>query len=262
MIIERSKLNSRQKRNIFKKRFGDILLKEGFVYSNNCFIRIHPKECILKVGLYIARVNCYVVFDAIPFCCEELVYNLTSTSSTYRVDSFHKKSGYSFEEYYLKSFENGRFELQLELFNLFIKERFLEIKTVAQLLAFENEIIFPVLQDAGRWYSKMLECMQLQEYEKANDYIQKMRNHVMSCLKAEGDDLEASLRWLKSKKAIESTKAFYEEYAERCKENIKLCDFWEHMIVHKEYDRILDIINARIDAANDFCKEKWSEFYK
>lgn len=259
MKIERSKLNSRQRRAIFKKSFGEILLKEGFIYKDRYFVRVHPGECVLFVGLDILRLNCYVVFDAIPFCCEERIRN---PYIGYRVDSFYRESSYSFEEYYLKAFEDGRFELQLELFNSLIRERFLQIQTVAQLLAFENEVLFPVLQDAGRWYSKMLECMQLQEYEEARNYIQELRNHETSCLKAEEGNLRSSLRWIESKKERELTRAASEEYAKKCKEILNFCDSWEQMIIHNEYDRILSLINTRISASNDFCREKWSEFYK
>lgn len=259
MKTERSKLSSRQKRDVFKKRFGEILFKAGFVYKDNCFVRVHPGECILLVGLDIERQNCYVVFDAIPLCCEERVCN---PSIMYRIDSFHKNSSYSFEEYYLKAFENGRFELQLELFNLFVKDRFIQIQTVAQLLAFENEILFPVLQDAGRWYSKMLECMQLQEYEDARGYIQKLRNHEISCLKSEEENLRFDLQWTESQREKELSESRFEEYAKKCKETLELCDMWEHMIACEEHERILSMIDARISIANAFCREKWGEFYR
>lgn len=259
MKIERSKLNSKQKRAIFKKYFGEILFKAGFIYSDNCFVRVHPGECILLVGLDIELQNCYVVFDAIPLCCEERVCNPTIM---HRVDSFHKKSSYSFEEYYLKAFDNGRFELQLELFNLFVKERFIQIQTVAQLLAFENEILFLVIRDAGRWYIKMLECVQLQEYEAARGYIQKLRDHEISCLKSEKENLRFDLQWIESKREKELSESRFEEYAQKCKKTLDLCNKWENMIICKEYVRIHSMIDVRIRIANEFCRIKWGEFYK
>ena len=258
MNIERSKLNSRQKRDIFQRRFGEILSNEGFIYTDNYFVRVHPEECILLVGLDLKR-NCYVVFDAIPFCHKERICNPTIA---YRVDSFYKVSSFTFEEYYLKAFENGRFELQFELFDSCIKERFLQIHSVSELLKFENDIIFPVLQDAGRWYSKMLECLQMQNYEGARCYIHRYRNHVMSCLKEEESNLRFNLQRLESKHEKKSAESSFNEYAQMCKDTLNSCDLWMSMISNGEFNRIQEILNSRIHTANEFCKIKWNNFYK
>ena len=62
-------MRSRQKRALFQREFGAALLPRGFVYRENMFLRLHPGEVLLAVGLDLAPSGGgYVEYGALPFC--------------------------------------------------------------------------------------------------------------------------------------------------------------------------------------------------
>lgn len=62
-------MRSRQKRALFQSEFGAALLPRGFVYRENMFLRLHPGEVLLAVGLYLSPSGGgYVEYGALPFC--------------------------------------------------------------------------------------------------------------------------------------------------------------------------------------------------
>lgn len=62
-------MRSRQKRALFQREFGAALLPRGFVYRENMFLRLHPGEVLLAVGLDLAPSSGgYVEYGVLPFC--------------------------------------------------------------------------------------------------------------------------------------------------------------------------------------------------
>lgn len=62
-------MRSRQKRALFQREFGAGLLPRGFVYRENMFLRLHPGEVLLAVGLYLSPSGSgYIEYGVLPFC--------------------------------------------------------------------------------------------------------------------------------------------------------------------------------------------------
>lgn len=258
MLVERSKLNARQKRTMFRDRFGEILLPAGFIYRENRFARVHPGECLLLVELQLGRTNAYVRFDAIPLCHRE---RLQTPAAGCRVDTFYKLSGLSFEQYYLKAFEDGRLEAQLGLFRRFVMEGLLQIRTNENLLAFENEVLLPALPNS-RWHDRLLESLQQRNYNAAMEHIRSLREHTLSCIRAEEENMRFSLQCLDTPRQRAEAEQSFARYLEITNQSLQLCSDWEQRIVQGNYPEISAILAENIAAADACCRERWPEFYE
>lgn len=178
----RSNLTSAQRRKLFKSRFGEKLIADGFVYSDKQFVRVHPGELLLGVYMDLTSFgSTYLGFKMMPLCETEKNFQLFAHSpSGRRIDEYEC---YSKEEYPSPwrriSFENGRFEGQYRLFFDVLYNSFRKITTVADMREFDRQ--FPELGVPDLHLYDILPYVKLEEYSMA---IKRAKKNVEQCDRA------------------------------------------------------------------------------
>lgn len=173
------KLTAARKRAMFKSRFGEVLIRHGFQYRRNRFIRFHRGQVLLQVGMELSRTgDADIRFGAAPLCVRGIDLSLLFGERISDFEGPHNPSD-SADASAFEKWLNSRaayFERQL-------LEPFAEIDDISTLLHYQERILedgFSLMPaDWAAW-----ECVFLRDYEKAERYGRLW--HVL----AEGDALQ------------------------------------------------------------------------
>lgn len=183
----RSALTSRQKRAVFKKRMGELLFPCGFLFKKGVFVRVHPGQALLVVGMQLYRGE-KICFDAYPFCEDNTNNDFIIPPARRAEDYRHLKGEEFMRTMFFSAFEDKSFEMRYQLFLEYAYPMFKDITDAASLLAFEEEYsrLLP-------WHAQpmrcMLLCVQLGAYEKAIQYTED----VLEVLKKQDRVVESNL---------------------------------------------------------------------
>ena len=257
VIVIQEKLNSRQKRNIFKERFGERLLSQGFIFKNNEFYRIHPGQVFLVVALGLWKGNTFIQFNALPLCVGFTNKGIATIHE--RVDSFCRDEE---ERRYLlrpMEFERGRFDKQYDMFFDRIFHHFNEVHDVRSLLEFQEGFI-------GRRPAndriRMLECIQLGEYERATVYIDYEQQFYAKSLESRKRTLDQMRETSTSRKEdLEVITASFEEFKAYVESASKELDKWTAWISNKEYVTMQRIIDKHCQQSDEVLSKMFPVFY-
>lgn len=220
-------MTSKQKRALFKKEFGELLLPQGFSYYDGKFICIHGNEVLLGVDMDLTRSgSVYIQYEVIPFCAG-IAFPMRGFSNRIPMHDLTMQEGKlqeinlsgGLKAYYDQMFERD-FNVQLHNFTDLIYEKFIKVQSVSESLDFHEweHLFYGFIPPSN---IPELECFQIGKYEKALWYARNLLKHCQDAYQTNLRNFEYQKRTFQGKKQEQYSMEIYQDVVlKRCLDRI------------------------------------------
>lgn len=249
-------LSAAQKRTLFKSRFGEILLENGFVWCKDRYVRVHEGEIQLSVGLQIARRGlAFIGFGAVPFCLGTIDWeSLWGERIEQFIPSGSERS----------SFGDAGFEDQLDqclrLFRDTLFTPFNALRDVRSLLDYQENQLLPALRYMDHTSAYHI-CLQLEDWDSAKTHLSTLIAVYDEALDSVRREEAAELRIATSERCKVQIRASSADRRERIlRERSQLqkdLDLLNSGTFHPLQERILQNISVSQDASRKLYPRAW-----
>lgn len=267
---ERSQLTGRQKQTIFKKKMGELLLPNGFVFKKGKFIRVHPGQVLLCIMMQLHRQHSTILFGGMLFCTETRY--IEDPYPGWREEDFidHDENYHeNFKSMFYVAFENGAFEKRYQVFRDKAFPGFNTITDVRSLLTFEVGVMEKERFRVSNDIKKMWGYIQIEEYNRALEcakkVVQRYTDDIIGCkerITEIKNDVNGYYRKIYSKSYRESAISREGKNIQMFQAAIEEYNRYVEALEVGQYDKLQDQIKRMIIENTEIARVKYPEFYK